>query len=79
MGIHHTVGEDIVNHCVDDILVLGAKSLFFLDYIGVHKLVPAVAEQIVEGLARACKANGCVLIGGETAGDADVYSAANTT
>jgi phosphoribosylformylglycinamidine cyclo-ligase len=73
-GVHNTVGEDIVNHCVDDILVLGARPLFFLDYIGIHKLVPEVALQILEGLTRACKANNCVLIGGETAEMPGVYN-----
>jgi phosphoribosylformylglycinamidine cyclo-ligase len=73
-GVHTTVGEDIVNHCVDDILVLGARPLFFLDYIGINKLVPEVAMQIIEGLTRACKANGCVLIGGETAEMPAVYA-----
>ena len=72
-GVYNTVGMDIVNHCVDDILVMGARPLFFLDYIGIGKLVPAVAEQIVEGLARACRASGCVLIGGETAEMPDIY------
>ncbi|HEX3020556.1 MAG TPA: phosphoribosylformylglycinamidine cyclo-ligase [Chitinispirillaceae bacterium] len=72
-GIHDTVGQDIVNHCIDDILVLGAKPLFFLDYIGIHKLVPQIAEQILIGLSTACKASGCVLIGGETAEMPDLY------
>jgi len=72
-GVCNTVGIDIVNHCVDDILVMGARPLFFLDYIGIGKLVPSIAEQIVEGLANACRANGCVLIGGETAEMPDVY------
>ena len=67
MGKHDTVGEDIVNHCVNDILVHGAKPLFFLDYIGTGKLSPDVIEQIVKGLSRACKKVGCSLIGGETA------------
>jgi len=66
-GVHDTIGQDIVNHCINDILVLGAKPLFFLDYIGIHKLLPEVALGIVTGLTRACKASGCVLIGGETA------------
>jgi phosphoribosylformylglycinamidine cyclo-ligase len=64
---HDTVGEDIVNHCVNDVLVHGAKSLFFLDYIGTGKLSPDVVEQIVKGLSRGCKRVGCALIGGETA------------
>ena len=72
-GMHATIGQDIVNHCINDILVLGARPLFFLDYIGIHKLIPAVAEQIVTGLAVACKASGCVLIGGETAEMPDLY------
>ena len=72
--VYNTVGMDIVNHCVGDILVMGAKPLFFLDYIGINKLVPEVAEQIVEGLAAACRLNGCVLIGGETAEMPDIYS-----
>jgi len=67
MGKHDTVGEDIVNHCVDDILVHGAKPLFFLDYIGTGKLYPEVIEEIVKGLSRACRKVGCALIGGETA------------
>jgi phosphoribosylformylglycinamidine cyclo-ligase len=66
-NVHNTIGQDIVNHCINDILVLGAKPLFFLDYIGIHKLLPEVAEAIVIGLTTACKATGCVLIGGETA------------
>jgi phosphoribosylformylglycinamidine cyclo-ligase len=74
--VYNTVGIDIVNHCVDDILVMGAKPLFFLDYIGIGKLVPEVAEQIVEGLAQACRASDCVLIGGETAEMPDVYGTA---
>ncbi len=67
MGKHDTVGEDLVNHCVNDILVHGAKPLFFLDYIGVGKLFPNVIEQIVKGLSKACKKAGCSLIGGEIA------------
>lgn len=72
-GVHNSVGQDIVNHCIDDILVLGARPLFFLDYIGINKLIPEVAEQIVTGLSIACKASGCVLIGGETAEMPDLY------
>ena len=67
MNMHHTVGGDLVNHCVNDIAVQGATPLFFMDYLATGKLVPEVAERIVEGLADACKHNGCALIGGETA------------
>jgi phosphoribosylformylglycinamidine cyclo-ligase len=67
MGMHHTVGADLVNHCVNDIAVQGATPLFFLDYLASSKLDPEVTESVVSGLADACKANGCVLIGGETA------------
>ena len=67
LGLHQTVGADLVNHCVNDIAVQGATPLFFLDYLATGKLDPDVIESVVSGLADACKANGCVLIGGETA------------
>src|SRR6186997_2550290 len=66
-GRHDTVGADLVNHCVNDILVQGAEPLFFLDYLATGKLSPAVAESIVGGMAVACRENGCALLGGETA------------
>lgn len=66
-GVHNTVGRDLVNHCVDDILVQGARPLFFLDYIATGKLSPDVVAGIVEGITNGCRENGCVLLGGETA------------
>jgi phosphoribosylformylglycinamidine cyclo-ligase len=64
---HDTVGQDLVNHCVNDIAVLGAEPLFFLDYIGTGELKPRVFEELLRGFATACRENGCALIGGETA------------
>jgi len=67
MDRHDTIGEDLVNHCVNDITVLGAEPLFFLDYLGAGKLDPPVFTDIIKGFARGCAANHCALIGGETA------------
>jgi phosphoribosylformylglycinamidine cyclo-ligase len=66
-GVHNTIGADLVNHCVNDILVQGARPMFFLDYLATGRLAPDVAEQIVQGVALACRENGCALLGGETA------------
>jgi phosphoribosylformylglycinamidine cyclo-ligase len=67
MGVHSTVGGDLVNHCVNDILVQGAEPLFFLDYLAMGKLEANVVEQLVDGMSRACRKAGCALVGGETA------------
>ncbi len=72
-GDMRTVGEDLVNHCVDDILVQGARPLFFLDYIAMSPMQPLLVQQIIDGLAKACRENGCALIGGETAEMPGVY------
>lgn len=66
-NIHDTIGQDLVNHCVNDILVQGARPLFFLDYFATGKLSPNIAASVVEGISIACKENNCVLLGGETA------------
>jgi len=74
-GVHSTVGADIVNHCVNDILTQGAEPLFFLDYIAMGKLDTRVLEQVIDGMSRAAKQAGCALIGGETAEMPDMYAA----
>lgn len=74
MDKHNTIGQDLVNHCVNDIAVCGAKPLYFMDYLAFGKLVPAKAEQIIKGFSIACKENGVALIGGETAEMPGLYS-----
>ena len=74
-GRHDTMGQDLVNHCVNDIAVIGARPLFFLDYIGAEKLEPAVFTQLLKGFAKACKAAGCAIVGGETAQMPGMYQA----
>src|ERR1043166_2617475 len=75
VGKHDTIGADLVNHCVNDIAVLGAEPLFFLDYLGTGKLEPRVFTDIVRGFAKACTENNCALIGGETAQMPGFYQA----
>lgn len=72
---HDTIGQDLVNHCIDDIAVVGARPLFFLDYLASATLEPKVFTQILKGFAKACKAGGCALIGGETAQMPGMYQA----
>src|SRR5215469_17343875 len=75
MDVHSTVGGDLVNHCVNDILVQGAEPLFFLDYLALGKMDPRTVEQLVDGMSRACRKAGCALIGGETAEMPGFYGA----
>ncbi len=73
MDRHDTVGQDLVNHCINDIAVIGARPLFFLDYIAAESLNPTVFKQLLSGFSKACKAGGCALIGGETAQMPGIY------
>jgi phosphoribosylformylglycinamidine cyclo-ligase len=72
-GKHDTVGQCLVNHCVNDILSCGAKPLFYLDYFATGKLIPGVAEKVISGFAKACRENDCAIIGGETAEMPSIY------
>jgi phosphoribosylformylglycinamidine cyclo-ligase len=73
LGKHETIAQDLVNHCINDIAVTGAKPLFFLDYIGAERLDPSVFSQLISGFTKACQAGHCALIGGETAQMPDMY------
>jgi phosphoribosylformylglycinamidine cyclo-ligase len=72
---YRSVGHDIVNHCIDDILVQGARPLFFMDYFATSKLTPEIVAEVVTGIAEACRESGCALLGGETAEMPGVYAA----
>ncbi len=74
VGRHDTIGADLVNHCVNDILVQGAEPLFFFDYLATSQLSPDLAEEVVGGIAAACRENGCALLGGETAETPGLYA-----
>ncbi len=74
IGRYNSIGHDIVNHCIDDILVQGARPLFFMDYFATSKLTPEIVAEVVTGIAEACRASGCALLGGETAEMPGVYA-----